>query len=424
MRLELEAWLSLAAANFVKPLRVHQLGVQNRRAGGAANRIVSQRDELGVHHRALAQAADGDRHAAAEVRIEPRLRPVRFLHHDDRRLRRARQPQLLRLAAKLAHRLGDRVDRGLLLERHRHRDRVAVDHRHAIGVRADDRGYGARPPSLPRIFSVSRLHLLFFAADERHDVAENVERRHAGISRARHRLHRRDDHGADVERAQRRQRHREHDGRTIRIGDDGAGPALRAPLLADQLQVIGIDLRNQQRHERIHAEVARVADDDVAGRGEGAFDIAGDRRIEAGEHDLRSLAGHARVDDAVAAPSGIGVVSFHGATLIGLAFRALARREPRAPEPRMRARRETNCCPTIPVAPNTPTSIAPRPSPSPEQQKTRLGICRGGCLLTLVGPVDGSVAYKVTSDPRSRRATRPLSGGALSHLGLGHWARV
>jgi hypothetical protein len=66
-----------------------------------------------------------------------------------------------------------------------------------------------------------------------------------------------------------------------------------APL---QLEVVGIDLRNQQRHQRIHAEVARVADDDMAGGGEGALDLAGDRGVKAGEHHLGTFARLARLD--------------------------------------------------------------------------------------------------------------------------------
>jgi hypothetical protein len=32
---------------------------------------------------------------------------------------------------------------------------------------------------------------------------------------------------------------------------------------------------------------------------------------------------------------------------------------------------------------------------SSRKQKTRLGICRGGWLLALLGPVDGSLDYEV-----------------------------
>ena len=64
-----------------------------------------------------AHAADRDRHAVAEIDVEPRLRPIRLVHHDDRRIGRGRQLQLLRPAAKRAHRLDDVVDRRRRVER-------------------------------------------------------------------------------------------------------------------------------------------------------------------------------------------------------------------------------------------------------------------------------------------------------------------
>jgi hypothetical protein len=75
-------------------------------------------------------------------------------------------------------------------------------------------------------------------------------------------------------------------------------------LLAEQLQVIGIHLGDEQRHKRIHAEVARVADHDVAGGGKGALDVARHRRVETREHDLRSTARHASVDNALGGVAG------------------------------------------------------------------------------------------------------------------------
>ncbi len=60
-----------------------------------------------------------------------------------------------------------------------------------------------------------------------------------------------------------------------------------------------------------------------------------------------------------AAPPGIGVVSFHGATVRYAlpSDRSLAASHVHRNHG-CRASRETNCCPTMPVAPNTPTSIA------------------------------------------------------------------
>ena len=100
--------------------------------------------------------------------------------------------------------------------------------------------------------------------------------------------------------------------------------------------MIGVDLGNEQRHERIHPVVAGVADDEVAGGGEGLLDVAGDRRVERGKHDLRAAARRARLD-------GIGaerVGNRRGEPprrdgAVGLAFRSLAGGEPGGAKPGM-----------------------------------------------------------------------------------------
>src|SRR5258707_12790016 len=52
-----------------------QFGGEHRPAGGAAHRVVRQRDEPPVEDRVGSQPADRDRLAAARVAIEPGLRP-------------------------------------------------------------------------------------------------------------------------------------------------------------------------------------------------------------------------------------------------------------------------------------------------------------------------------------------------------------
>ena len=44
----------------------------------------------------------------------------------------------------------------------------------------------------------------------------------------------------------------------------------------EQIEVIGVDFGNQQRHQRIHAMVAGVAEDDVSGPSKGFFGLTGD----------------------------------------------------------------------------------------------------------------------------------------------------
>ena len=94
----------------------------------------------------------------------------------------------------------------------------------------------------------------------------------------------------DAELLQGRERHGEADGGAVRVGDDLALPAAGALLAGDELQVIGIDLGDEQRHIAFHAMVPGVGDDDVAGLGEGALDFRGDRGIHGGEEEARRIA--------------------------------------------------------------------------------------------------------------------------------------
>ena len=101
-------------------------------------------------------------------------------------------------------------------------------------------------------------------------------------------------------------------------------------------QMVGVDLGNQQRDERIHAVVARVADHEVTGGGEGLLDLAGHRRVERGKHDPRAAARRARLDEHRRERVG----NRRGQPprrdgAVGLAFGSLARGEPGRAKPGM-----------------------------------------------------------------------------------------
>ena len=105
-------------------------------------------------------------------------------------------------------------------------------------------GCGVRPPSLAEDLQRLRFDLLFLAADERDDVAKDVERRHARISRTRHRLHRRDHHGPEVEARAAAQ------APCARTMVEQLGLVTMAPrqpfgalLLGQDVEVVGVDLR-------------------------------------------------------------------------------------------------------------------------------------------------------------------------------------
>ena len=99
------------------------------------------------------------------------------------------------------------------------------------------------------------LQLLFLVLDERHHIAQNVQRSHAGITRSAHRLHGRHKQALDAEALlQRLQRQHQANRATVGIGHDiSAGLVTRGSLLApalplNQRQMVGIHLRNHQRH--------------------------------------------------------------------------------------------------------------------------------------------------------------------------------
>ncbi len=231
------------------------LCVQHRRARRPANRIVREHHELPVQQVALAQPAHGRSHAMPAHPVQPRLRPVGtgvILH---RLLRRAGQPlsgerRKLRPRRQnlLARRLRPQLDADAL--------GVPVLHGHAVAVRAHLRvqqlhaSAGKPTQQLAHLF----LQLLFLVLDERHHVAQNVQRSHAGITRSAHRLHGRHKQALDAEALlQRLQRQHQANRAAVGIGDDvPAGQAVgrRPPpaLPLDQRQMVGVDLRHHQRH--------------------------------------------------------------------------------------------------------------------------------------------------------------------------------
>ena len=97
--------------------------------------------------------------------------------------------------------------------------------------------------------------------------------------------------------------------------------------------MIGIHFRHQQRHELLHPVVARVADDEVAGRGEFALDIAGHFRVEAREHQPRRAARRRGLDDHVVDFRRTRNRQAPGKVAILLPFGPLARAQPGDAEP-------------------------------------------------------------------------------------------
>src|SRR5579863_5345364 len=105
---------------------MQQLRGQYGTARSTADGVVRERDKPPVEHCIWPQAANRHGHAVAGIAIELGLWPRRLLVINEERLGRARQRELLRLAAEVAPCGEDLLARRLLLERDEHRGHVAV----------------------------------------------------------------------------------------------------------------------------------------------------------------------------------------------------------------------------------------------------------------------------------------------------------
>ena len=119
--------------------------------------------------------------------------------------------------------------------------------------------------------------------------------------------------------------HRTHDG-AVGVGDDVAARLLAPGLLLDQMEVIGVDLWQDQRHVGRHAEGAGVGDDGAAGGGELGFEFAGEGCIDRREDDFgrafwlgrrNDHLGDALGQDRVQTPLGGFAVSFASGAVAG-----------------------------------------------------------------------------------------------------------
>src|SRR5436190_10361418 len=193
--------------------RLQQLRVEDRRARGAANRVVHERDHAQVEHVARAEAADADGHAALAIAIEPRLRTVGRVDVVQRMFGREWKSERLRLAAERLDRCAHVFNRRMVAQLHGDRHQMSVDRRDAIHLRGDRHLRVDVMRAVPLAEDLARLFLdLVFlaAADERDHVVEDRVRRDAGIARAGDRLHGRDLHLVDAECAlERREDHRQ-----------------------------------------------------------------------------------------------------------------------------------------------------------------------------------------------------------------------
>ena len=137
-------------------------------------------------------------------------------------------------------------ERRFVFELHRYRDHVPIHYGNAVAMgayfcreRLDCAGEEVAQDLLRLL-----LHLFFFVADERNYIGGDVHGCYAGIACAGDGLHGGDHYAFNSELLHGRQRHGQHYGGTVWIGDDLPWPAPLFALACDQLQVLAIDLWN------------------------------------------------------------------------------------------------------------------------------------------------------------------------------------
>ena len=135
---------------------------------------------------------------------------------------------------------------------------LAVFAEDAIRVRADLALGEAYAVAFERAQDFARFdfNFVFFAADERDDVAEHINRGMPGIARARQRLHRRYYHALYAKRSiKRSERHHKSNGRAVGISHNRALPPAPLALSLYQPQMLVIYLWHEQRHIIVHAMI-------------------------------------------------------------------------------------------------------------------------------------------------------------------------
>src|SRR5207247_8814833 len=150
--------------------------------------VVTQRHEAMTQDAVPRDPADGDAHAAARVAIQPRLRAIGLVAHQDGAERRGVETQLLRHATERRERVAQLHGFGLPAELHADGRHVAVHDGHAMARGAHRKlgGPYARVPPLDPTQALESLAfvLLFFIRDVRYFSSVYVPRCHTRIPAA------------------------------------------------------------------------------------------------------------------------------------------------------------------------------------------------------------------------------------------------
>lgn len=246
------------------------LGIDDGRSRCTQSDIIDQADKLDVKDGTLSDPPHADTSTVVEVFIEPGLRPVGCVVHDDSLGGCGGYVELLCLAGVLSERLFDLCDGG--------RGRLGKLDGDAAGVAVDDGDAGACGGDVDLFGRVEVKGLvvgrdaaenlvglpfdfLFFTADEGDDVVHDIQAAYAGVACAGDGLEGGDHDGLEGPKGlfERGEGDDEAGGGAVGVGDDVA--LFKTELLSlvrDDGEVGGVDEGDDERAQRVSAVVFGV----------------------------------------------------------------------------------------------------------------------------------------------------------------------
>ena len=270
-------------------LRSQELAIQHRRTRATANGVVREDDELPIQQRAGAQTAHGSGHPVAAHAVQPRLRAVfgsaelyRLQGRGRQRIPGQRRKFIPGGEDFLSCRPRRQLDADAL--------GVAIFHCDAVAVRTypGRQSFHLGAVELAQQFERLGFELLFFAADVRNHIAQDVERRDARITGPADRLHGAHKYALQAKAVgQRLEREHQPDRAAVGVGHDVAAGLLTPGLRLEQAQVGRVDLGNHQRNIRLHAKCAGIRDYGATGCGKLRLQFARNVGVEGGEDHAR-----------------------------------------------------------------------------------------------------------------------------------------
>ena len=273
--------------------------------------VVAQGNKLDIKDAAvvLSDPTNADSVSLAEITVKTGLGPVGLVKDLDRGLGGRGASQILSIRNVAAQGVFDLLGRRgrALGETQRDAGGVAVQDRNTVA--------GCRHPELLLVLERSGvgiertqdllglgLQLVLLTRNEGHDVVNDVHAADTGVSSTRDSLHGNDGYVIDLSET------RLEGGKGGDEADDGAVAvayqealveAEDLALVGDQVEMVEVDGRDDEGHERVASVVLCVGEDGNVGVLELLLDIAGDIAVEAAEDNVAvgKLAGLALADD-------------------------------------------------------------------------------------------------------------------------------